>query len=227
MTQHFFMTRHVLMLILALGVAVPIWAQPEYRVEIQANGSFTLSEGIPVNPDRVGGNLINRITPKSGGSYGVSVGVMLSEQAQVGFNFAQQLSTLELTLSTGIGKRDATDMQVDNYHGTFTYNWGYSDAQVRPFFFAGLGATRYSPDSIMGIDVQGATRFSSTWGGGVKMYANDNIGFNFTGRWTPTYINSDPGGIWCSPYWPGGCWVLSDANYSHQFELGGGLNFRF
>jgi len=155
------------------------------------------------------------------------VRAILTEQAEVGFQFGQQFSTLELTATQPIGKVDATDMTVNKYHGLFTYNWGFGDSTLRPFFFGGLGATHYSPDPIMGIEVESSTRFSTTWGGGVKYYATDNLGFNFTGRWTPTYINSDPGGIWCSPYWPGACWVLSDANYSNQFEMSGGVNIRF
>ena len=79
----------------------------------------------------------------------------------------------------------------------------------------------------MGFMIESSTRFSTTWGGGVKAYVSDNVGFNFTARWVPTYISSDPAGIWCSPYWPGACWVLSEANYSNQFDLSGGVNFRF
>ncbi len=48
-----------------------------------------------------------------------------------------------------------------------------------------------------------------------------------TTRWTPTYINTDPTGYWCSPFWPGGCWIVGEANYSHQFEFNAGLILRF
>ena len=151
----------------------------------------------------------------------------MTEQAQVGFQFGQQFSTLRLKVLPPVGSVDATDMKVNNYHGVFTYNFGYGDAAVRPFIFGGLGATHYSPDDIMGFNVESSTRFSSPWGAGEKVYANDNVGLHFTERWVPTYINSDPGGIWCSPYWPGQCWVLSNANYSNQFDISGGVNFRF
>ena len=149
-----------------------------------------------------------------------------SKQAQVGFLFGQQFSTLELKTRLGT-THDAADMKVNNYHGIFTYNFGYGDSQVRPFIFGGLGATNYSPGDANGFPVESNTRFSTTWGGGVKFYATENIGFNFTARWVPTYINSSDAGIWCSPYWPGGCWVLSEANYSNQFDLSGGVNFKF
>ena len=46
-------------------------------------------------------------------------------------------------------------------------------------------------------------------------------------RWTPNYIKSDPAGVWCSPYWFYGCYVVGDPQYANQFELSGGLSFRF
>ncbi len=223
------MARLVLSIVMTLAtLASPVWAQPNPRVEISVNGGYTLSEGIPVNAETVLGLLIDRVTPKSGGSFGILANFFAGEQAQVGFQYSQQFSTFELEPTAGLGgKIDLADMKVRNYHGIFTYNWGFSDSPVRPFFFGGLGATQYSPDDVMGNGIDSNTRFSTTWGGGVKVYANDHVGFNVTGRWVPTYINSDPGGIWCSPYYPFGCWVVSSANYSNQFDLSGGLTFRF
>ena len=71
----------------------------------------------------------------------------------------------------------------------------------------------------------GDARFSWTFGGGVKAYATPNLGFKAMVRWTPTYIKSDPAGYWCDPFY--GCWVLGDADYSQQFEMSGGVTFRF
>ena len=79
----------------------------------------------------------------------------------------------------------------------------------------------------MDRDIESTTKFSTTWGGGVKAYPSPNVGIKVMGRWTPTYIKSDPGGIWCSPYWPWGCYVLEETDYSNQFELSGGVSFRF
>ena len=83
----------------------------------------------------------------------------------------------------------------------------------------------------MSVSVEGETQMSATWGGGVKLYPNERVGVVFTGRWTPTYIKSDPAGVWCSGYWspwyPGGCVVLGDADFSNQFELRAGVGFRF
>ena len=83
----------------------------------------------------------------------------------------------------------------------------------------------YVFDDVMGVSVDSNTRFSLTWGGGVKIYPSGRVGLNLTGRWTPTYIKSDPGGIWCDPYW--GCFQSSNPQYANQFEFAGGLTFRF
>ncbi len=208
-----------------LVVNSAMWAQQ--RVEITTFVAYTISEGIDFSAADIGsGTTVTRLTPKSGVSYGFQADVLASEHFAIGFQFNDQLSKLEAGIQGG-GKTELTDMGVRNYHGVFTINFAEEEARVRPFFFGGLGATQYSPDDIMGNSIQTTTRFSTTWGGGVKTYFSDHIGFRFTGRWTPTYINSDPVGIWCSPFWAFGCWVVSESNYSHQFELSAGVSFRF
>lgn len=218
--------RSVLLAMVIALAAVPVFAQSNPRMEISGNFGYTLSEGVDVSEQTVIGLIVSEVSPKSGGSYDLNASFFMNEQAQVGFLFGHQFSTLELKSVVGT-KHDAADMGVFNYHGVFTYNFGFSDSTVRPFVFGGLGATHYSPSDVMGRSIDSNTRFSTTWGAGAKFNVNDSVGFNFTARWTPTYINSSDAGIWCSPYWPGGCWVLQEANYSNQFGLTGGVNFRF
>lgn len=187
---------------------------------------WTWSEGVETNGQEIGGVTFDKITPVSGANWGMQFDVLFGEHGAIGFNFADQASKLEASVR-GSGKEEFTDMRVRNYHAVFTYNMGDSDASARGYFFGGIGATQYSPSDIMGTSVDGATKFSTTWGGGIKAYFNDNFGFRAGARWTPTYIKSDPGGLWCSPYWPGACWILADDKYSHQFEVSAGLIVRF
>ena len=49
-------------------VAVPALAQPDHRVEVSVNGGYTASEGVPVNSQSVIGQLVDEVSPKSGGS---------------------------------------------------------------------------------------------------------------------------------------------------------------
>ena len=113
------------------------------------------------------------------------------------------------------------------------YNWGESDARVRPFIFGGLGWTRYSfgdllvgrPSTAPITSIDSENRFSSTWGGGVKFYFLPNVGARVAVRFTPTLVESDPAGLWCDPFY--GCWQLVDNDYSNQFETSGGITVRF
>ena len=195
------------------------------RVEVGAFVGYTFSEGIDIDPVSLDGRLFDSIGPTSALSYGFSFDVFVTENMQVGFLFDQQAS--KLNGDGPGGGEEFVDMNVNNYHAIFTYNWGDSDSMARPFLFGGLGATQYSPQEIMGNAIDSSTRFSSTWGGGVKVYPGRNVGLKFTARWTPTYIKSDPAGVWCSPYWGFGCYQLVDTDYSNQFEMAAGVSFRF
>ena len=172
---------------------------------------YTFSEGVNINPQPNDPYGISRLSPKSSFSYGLGMDYLLSERFAVGFNFGQEQSTLRARVEGAEGL-DLTNMNVNNFHGVFTYNFGAEDAQLRPFIFGGLGATSYSPDDVNERSVEGATKFSTTWGGGLKYYTTDHLGFRGGVRWTPTYIKSEPAGIYCSPYWPWGCWLLENAN---------------
>jgi len=222
------MVRKVILLVgILASLALPALAQDEYKIELTPYFGYTFSEGVDISSQDIGNNeSVDRISPTSAMSYGFSLDWLASENFGLGFNFGQQNSSLEGRVRPS-GKREFTDMRVRNYHGIFTYNLGDEDSQMRPFFFGGLGATQYAPSAIEGGNVDGQTRFSTTWGGGVKYFVTDNIGIRGTGRWTPTYIKSDPGGIWCDPWYPWVCWVVGNPNYSHQFEMSAGVTFRF
>jgi hypothetical protein len=81
-----------LMLVLSSGLGL---AQDE-KFELIIDLGYTASSGVNVNPTDVGGGtIVNKVTPKSGFSYGGTFNVALAEAISVGFQFAQQLSTLE------------------------------------------------------------------------------------------------------------------------------------
>lgn len=212
--------------LLSVALASPGWAQ-DHKVEISPFFGYTLSEGFTVNPVVIEGNVYDKINPTSGLSYGFMFNVFVNENMQVGFLFDQQDSNLEAKGPTV--KTEFADLKVQNYHAIFTYNFGYDDATVRPFLMGGIGATGYKPGTVTntGTTINNNTRFSTTWAGGVKVYPTPKIGFLAMARWTPTYMKSDPAGIWCNPWWPGGCWQLVETDYSNQFQFSGGITFRF
>jgi hypothetical protein len=196
-------------------------AQSEQRIEINPFFGYTFSDGVTTSPIVIGGDTYSSINPTSGYSYGALFGLYLNPNVEIGFLWSRQNSSLE---GKGSVKTDFADMTNSNYHGVLVYNLGDADEMVRPFFFGGLGATNYSPGDYDGQSISGETRFSTTWGGGVKVYPGAHVGFSAMARWTPTYIKSDPAGMWCGWY---GCYVLSDPQYSNQFEMSGGISLRF
>ena len=217
-------TLSVSFVVLAASAA---WAQ-DPRVEIGVVGGWTYSDGVTGAAVLGGdGNLYDSIEPKDSFSYGLDLGFFVTENFEVGGLFSQQKSKMVIG---GATSRELADWSVNNYHGIFTYNFGDSDAKARPYVFGGLGATQYGSVGFTTVggqaqEIGGQTKFSTTWGGGVKVYPGKSVGLKLGVRWTPTYIKSDATGWWCDPYW--GCYVTGDAQYSNQFELSGGITFRF
>ena len=80
---------------------------------------YTGSEGVKTAPGSLIGQVVDEVNPTSGFSYGAAFGYFVTEQTQIGFQVAQQASTLELV---GTNSRELTDLKVNNYHGIFTYN---------------------------------------------------------------------------------------------------------
>jgi opacity protein-like surface antigen len=215
---------------LAVAAAGPALAQ---QIEASFDAGYSGSEGINASQNRpLLGQQYSSLDVKSGGTFGFTVGAFFGPNLELEFLWHRQFSELEI--SEPAPSRKLANQDVDNYHGNLVYNWGESDARIRPFIFGGLGATHYLPGDYDSSIPNGATltrissvtRFSSTWGGGVKLYPAHNIGVKGTMRWTPTYIKSDPGGLWCDPFYPT-CWVVGNADYSNQFEFSGGITFRF
>ena len=169
----------------------------------------------------------NRVDPKDSFGWGFDVGVFVGPNAEVGFLYSQQPTKMELS---GTTTYDIGDMSIHTYHGTFTYNFGEEGARFRPYVMGGLGATSWSTvDYTRANGVQstlpGVSRFSTTWGAGVKAYGAGRIGARAGLRFTPAHIKSDSAGWWCDPYW--GCYAVTDAQYASQFEFNGGVTFRF
>ncbi len=196
------------------------------KFEAYGRLGYALSEGVDVSPREEDNLGIRRLSPKSAVSYGLGLDYFVTENLSLGFSFGQENSKLRASVRALEGV-DITDLNVNNYHAVVTYNFGDPDRQLRPFVFAGLGATNYSPSAIDGYDIEGSTKLSTTWGAGVKYFTTERVGFRAGIRWTPTYFDVESGGIWCSQYWTWNCWAVENSNHSHQFELSAGIVVRF
>lgn len=210
--------------VLIAGIA-PAYAQG--KVEVSGFVGFSLNDGVDSDPILAGdGNIYDTIEPKDSAIYGFTVGFLVGEGAEVGFRWAQAPTTLQ---ATGTNDREIGDMTLSSYHGYFAYNFGDTDAPVRPFVLIGMGATNFGSidATVAGVNrsIPGETQFSTTWAAGVKVFPNPHVGLRLAMEWTPTYIKTDSVGWWCDPYW--GCYLVGNAQYSNQFQFNGGVTVRF
>ena len=165
---------------LAAGVA----SAQDPRVEISGLAGWTFSDGVTGAAATVPGvGTFNGIEPKDSFSWGLTAGFFVTPNVQVEFLFDQQQSKLAVPARARV---DIGDMSVSNYHGVLAYNFGASDAQVRPFVFGGLGATRYGSLTFTGAagqarELGGETQFSTTWGAGLKLYPGKSFGIRLQG----------------------------------------------
>jgi hypothetical protein len=212
--------------VLVLGSAAAATAQS--KVEASILGGWTMADGVTGGPVTVAdGNAYDVVALDDSPTWGASLGVNVTNNIEVGFLFLQQLSGMELR---GTKITDVGDVSISSYHPYIALNLGDADASLRPYGFLGLGATHYGPVQFTRAtgetgETDGATQFSGTLGVGVKYFRSPRFGLRAGIQWTPTYIKSDASGWWCDPYW--GCYLLTDAQYSNQLHLTGGITFRF
>jgi hypothetical protein len=224
-------TKFVLTLVLIVAFAAGAMAQPG-TVELKGSVSWALAEGVSfpgediVPPGETDPVFINRFDLSDGITFGAGIGYYLDRNWEVAFLWDHHRSEIFAT-----GERDIKidDMGIDNYHGVFVFNFGSPIDKTRPMLFGGLGSTYFR--SVDFVDLEGRQRssggegrFSSTWGGGLKIFPSERFGIQLDFKWTPTWIKSEPGGIWCD-YW--GCYSTSRPDYANQWKFGGTLIARF
>lgn len=215
---------------LAWTTTAPVIAQ-QPKAEVSVLFGWSFSDGVSGDPVVTGdGEIFDRIDPKDSFKWALMGGALLGDEghAEVGFMWGQQLSKLT---AGGTTTREIGDMTISNYHGYFGYNFLDHTAKVRPYLFGGLGATSFGSVDYTRVStgqsgtINGETQFSTTWGAGAKFYASPHVGARIGLQWTPTYIKSDAAGWWCDPWY--GCYLVGDPQYANQFEINGGVVFRF
>jgi len=211
----------VILLLLLVGTS---YAQ-DYRFEITPFIGYDFTSDVSIEQNEVNGYLLNKLKIGSGLDYGFIADVSLNEQVQFEFIWSRVDSALG-AYGTPVGggpseEVDFSDMSIDNFHFNVLFQMGYHDEMVLPFFFGGLGGSRFNPDAE---GVGSETKFSINLGGGVKVFFSDHVGLRLQGRWIPTFIQSGEG-LWCD--WYGWCWSVPVGSYLHQFEMTAGVAFRF
>ena len=215
-----------LCLVCVLWSVTPTSAQK--KAEVYGLFAWTLSDGVDSEQSVVAGdgNVYDGVSTTDSWSWGFGGGYHVNDRIEVGFIFMQQMTTLEIT---GNNNLEVGDMNVNTYHPYLAFNFGDTEARMRPYVLIGMGATSYSSVSFTALstarETPSQTQFSTTWGAGIKMYPSPHFGVRVGLQWTPTYIKTDSEGWWCDPFW--GCYVVGDPQYSNQLHFAGGVTARF
>ena len=197
------------------------------RAEASFNIGYSASEGITSDQRPLFGQLYDTVAVDSGASVNFTFGVNVTPNSQVEFLWARQNSRLQAD-GPG-GKLPFSELACLQLHVQLRLS-------PRPQRRPGPAVLLWRPwrDELLVWghprcrrrgNIDGETRFSTNFGGGVKFYFTPKIGAKVGVRWTPTYIKSEAAGVWCDPFY--GCWPLVDNQYSNQFETAGGITVRF
>ena len=152
----------------------------------QINGGLDLSD-----------SLFKRIEVANGVNYGVTAGYLLGDHYGVEFQWNRhQADTFAQPIGGGTSVK-LFKLTSNQYMGNFLFHFADKEAHLRPFIFGGLGANSLSPDAS---GINGVTRFVFSVGGGAKYNLSRHFGLRAQLKWSPTYITTSNGGIWCDPF---------------------------
>ena len=132
-----------------LALPAPAWAQ---SWEVSGVAAYTPSAGLDSQAPELSGLDIG-----SGFTWGVQGARWFTPNWGAEVLWTQQSSALRL--ETGAGSADLFTMTVGQLHFNAVRQFGAMGARLRPFVFAGLGATFFSAD-----DLQSETKLSLGFG---------------------------------------------------------------
>ncbi len=235
--------RCTLFILSVLLLAIPNQSQAQGkdpRVEIRPFAGFRFGGNVsssgydPVSP---GEALIEDLNVKPGSQFGVMLNVPLAllgaydpdNNWQLEATFALQPSTLRIDARSDIDipalnpnfKQDGDqielfDMDVTYIHLGAMHQW--TNGSWIPYLNFGLGGTIFKPDG----DLDTKTKFSMSFGGGIKKFFSDRFGIRsqLRGFWTFLGENEQ---LYCDPF---GCWSYPEPVNFTQFEISTGLIIR-
>jgi opacity protein-like surface antigen len=198
-------------------VAAPTaWAQKGIEVTPfvggQINGGLALSTP-----------LYNRLEVQNGLNYGVNASYLIGKYGGVEFMWNyNQVDTLAQSISGGADLK-VFRLKTNQFLGDYILHFKDRESRLRPFVLAGAGVTNLAPDRSQ---VNSITRFAWVFGGGVKYNFSKHLGVRLQAKWSPTYLNTTPEGVWCDPFWAG-CWAKGESVFLKEFDGTVGLTLRF
>lgn len=129
----------------------------------------------------------------------------------------------EVDVAGFVPGENALDMDVEYLQVGGTYLFEQSK-NTAPYFVATAGVAKMDPD---GANTKSDTFFSVGVGGGWKYFPASRVGLRLDGRFIGTFVDSNSR-IFCQSGAAGGeCAVSTSGKLLYQFELQGGVVFRF
>jgi len=207
---------HISVLIVALLSVSVLPAAAQYHFELQPFVGYKFGGGVDVGANALG---IGRINIDSSIAYGATATFNPTENFGLEFLWDRQPTNASGSFSGGGTYPTKVGVTLDQFHGDFLFSFAGHGSKVEPFVLFGVGAT----------DMHGAgsstTKFSFGVGGGVKYFVSRHIGFRAQARYTPTYLYTTNGGVWCN--WWGYCWTVPNDHFLQQGDVTAGVIIRF
>lgn len=199
------------LLALAASLTVPGAAQPPPTVELTPFVGFVFGGDFEDRFDddsRFAG-----VDIEASESYGALLDFSVTRSFQIELLYSRQDTTSEVEQRIG---RDDLDVRVEYFHLGALYQW--TPGQLVPYVAGSFGATNF------GLGDDDETRFSWTFGGGVKALVSDHVGFRLDGRFYSTFIEEDDDEVFCSPDY---CVTFEDATLFFQWDVKAGIVIGF
>jgi opacity protein-like surface antigen len=206
----------VLLSVLTLVLLIP--SASAQRVEVTGNIGYQLNGGLDLST-----SLFRRIEVGNSTNYGASAGYLFGGFYGVEFQWNHTRGDTVAQPQGGGSDIKVFTLNQNQYMGNFLLHLRDEESPLRPFVFVGLGASSLSTNRA---GVSGATRFAFSVGGGAKYNFSKHFGVRGQLKYSPTYITTTDGGYWCDPFW-GGCWVVGNDHFLHEFDMTAGITFRF
>ena len=151
-------------------------------------------------------------------AFGVQVGYRVGE-GEIELLYARQ--DTELQTAALFAGAPVFELALETWQIGGTYLFGDDDARARPFVAVGLGLTRLLPEPS---GLSDETRFSASFGAGVKLWLGRHFGIRLEGRGFFTVLDSDSRRVCDSD---SGCLIRITGSELSQAEARAGLILRF